>query len=945
MLLEEQSLVFKGRFKRIKTKEMPVRLQHTGVLIKSSLSYNTRLVVLGETKNAQLEQKARRFTTNIYSEDEFIETFQIIAETSERWNRLRELLSQPIDDEHWKILCQHFSLWPEEQELELALDYAAQHLSQLEDRLRRAPMHWLKQIMDGKPQPRLHIVKTCEFMKYYGSPAITDTQAQNIAETSSLSRVKTLDFGGRSLGEGGLIAICNSSHFPQVETLSLQSSVFHPSCLKFLANSESFPNLRHLKISNYEPHRDEPIHLKTIAESPNFSKLETLSTFRGKLTAADAEALANTANLPSLRSLSFYQPSGLSKEIIDTLASSTQLPQLSEFHFEGGYLELADIKSLFHAPFLQELEVLNLRHNKLGDEGISYFAKHNEYKQIKSLNLEYNHITEVGCKALMASPHLPSLERLIFKSNPIKDQGLEYIANSPLSNNLIELSVGVSEFTEDGLTSLAQSPHLTNLRVLGLSNYSTPDNWGLIIARSPYFPKELTKRWEHLLPKEEPEYTSLDIMRFAAQGDTESIQKAISQDANPADIELWDSDLLEKVVTKGHKESLSLLLDNGLNVNAVDRYGRSILHILVGEPQLEESVVPEEWLELLLKHSIDLSLLDNNGFTVLHLALAYGYSDCVEPLLEAGVPLEHVGVSGARDGQWHKTSGSVLHMAACSGHKESPHLVKRLLEAGADPNIPDENGQLPIHAVWNRPPGWEKKGYWEIQAPHIPAAKALMEAMKDVDVPDSKGKTPLFYAVITGSDEQIRWFCDKGADPNHKLPRSYKRPIHEAARSGKSQSLSILLDAGANPNAQTSKGETALFLSMYGRNEENVELLLKAGADPNTTDKKGQNPLFQAAIWGRTQHTKRLLEFGADPNITDKEGISPLLIAVRKAEWHGQTNVESEHTLLVQHLLAAGADPEAAVKKDTKCKYVGEFTKGDTPRSLASEDLLQLFDV
>lgn len=51
------------------------------------------------------------------------------------------------------------------------------------------------------------------------------------------------------------------------------------------------------------------------------------------------------------------------------------------------------------------------------------------------------------------------------------------------------------------------------------------------------------------------------------------------------------------------------------------------------------------------------------------------------------------------------------------------------------------------------------------------------------------GMTPLFCAVLHGQEITVKYFLDKGADPNKKDAAGFA-PLHEAAKKGK---VSLLL--------------------------------------------------------------------------------------------------------------------------------------------------------
>jgi len=128
------------------------------------------------------------------------------------------------------------------------------------------------------------------------------------------------------------------------------------------------------------------------------------------------------------------------------------------------------------------------------------------------------------------------------------------------------------------------------------------------------------------------------------------------------------------------------LVEQGADVNAKDRRGLSAYLYSTSE------VGPEpELLELLLEQGADVRSLDEQNSTGLIRAAQRGYPELVEPLIDAGSELDHVNDLG-----W-----TALTAAVVLGDGTEPYLdtVKLLLDAGADPAIPDQHGVTPaVHA-------------------------------------------------------------------------------------------------------------------------------------------------------------------------------------------------------------------------------------------------------
>lgn len=98
-------------------------------------------------------------------------------------------------------------------------------------------------------------------------------------------------------------------------------------------------------------------------------------------------------------------------------------------------------------------------------------------------------------------------------------------------------------------------------------------------------------------------------------------------------------------------------------------------------------------------------------------------------------------------------------------------------------------------------------------------------------------------AVIGGSDEVVRLFLKRGADPNAALDEKKTPPLLLAANRGYTDICQTLIDAGAQVNGVDKWGATALAAAAVNGRTETLKLLLACGADPTLSDSSGTNPL------------------------------------------------------------------------------------------------------
>jgi len=110
-----------------------------------------------------------------------------------------------------------------------------------------------------------------------------------------------------------------------------------------------------------------------------------------------------------------------------------------------------------------------------------------------------------------------------------------------------------------------------------------------------------------------------------------------------------------------------------------------------------------------------------------------------------------------------------------------------------------------------------------------------------------------------------------------------RTPLLEAASSGESTTVRLLLDRGARVEAKDERGRTALHIAMESDRVTNrpgtIRALLDHGADPNGRGPHGRTPLMEAVHYERARVIELLVSRGADLEARDAGGRTALDIA------------------------------------------------------------------
>ncbi|GMS79365.1 hypothetical protein PENTCL1PPCAC_1540, partial [Pristionchus entomophagus] len=229
------------------------------------------------------------------------------------------------------------------------------------------------------------------------------------------------------------------------------------------------------------------------------------------------------------------------------------------------------------------------------------------------------------------------------------------------------------------------------------------------------------------------------------------------------------------------------------------------------------------------------SQLDQNQRTALHL-LAMNPTKSAEDQFYDCELLIDFGVDANVQDYFGNTA---LHYACRNGRR---CLVKRLLEAGADPTFNNELGMTPLHEAAKH---FEDHCIEDLLAHPVYKDKTKLEAV------DLKDRTALMlYAACSArSIKGAELLLNAGVDVNYPGDRnlSYRTgstALHHAAvwNDRNKKMFELLISKNANKDATDDHGATPLYLAVQSGNRMAVDELLKAGASMDHADKNDETP-------------------------------------------------------------------------------------------------------
>jgi ankyrin repeat protein len=199
-------------------------------------------------------------------------------------------------------------------------------------------------------------------------------------------------------------------------------------------------------------------------------------------------------------------------------------------------------------------------------------------------------------------------------------------------------------------------------------------------------------------------------------------------------------------------DSMKLLLEAGANPDKWDVYGRNPLYMVVDYSTLPHGGRAD-------RLSADLA----TPIEIAELIIAKGGN--VNLQLKLFPPYRALGPDRGADGLL-RTGATPLFRAARGG--DIP-MMELLIKSGALLELPNEDGVTPLIAASGfRQSAIDTRGRFRDEEQALEATRVLLDAGADPNLPENNGQTAVFGAAMQGWSGVVQLLADRGADLQHK---------------------------------------------------------------------------------------------------------------------------------------------------------------------------------
>ena len=385
-------------------------------------------------------------------------------------------------------------------------------------------------------------------------------------------------------------------------------------------------------------------------------------------------------------------------------------------------------------------------------------------------------------------------------------------------------------------------------------------------------------------------------------------------------VDINDSDedgysFLHYAVLKSDVESIPILINKGINIEAKDSSGNTALYLAISSDQ-------QDIISTLIDHGADIDKIyyEKNSRSLLSRGEVFFKSKFKEEGKFFKKLQDEEFCEKLKNGELEQEDFEKLKIKINVTYQNKTFLyyavekgdlilIQRLIEMGANPNInsdKQENSPLNIAIEAKRDDiisyliktnsdikFINKKSqksllHYSASSGNIELTNYLIEQGLDVNLKDSSGRTPLHYAVISGNNEIVRLLLENDAEID-AIDRYGRSALHHAVSLKNddvmSDVINLLLSANANPKLFNNSGYCALHEAVLNQNVEAIKLLANNPENTKIVDKRGLNSLHLISENNPNEQSleivKLLQNSGIDIDAGDENG-NPVIVSAIK---------------------------------------------------------------
>lgn len=402
-----------------------------------------------------------------------------------------------------------------------------------------------------------------------------------------------------------------------------------------------------------------------------------------------------------------------------------------------------------------------------------------------------------------------------------------------------------------------------------------------------------------------------------------------------------DMTMLHWAAQNGSLDLVNMLLKHGAHGDVWNKDGETPFSIAVACNHEHSALALREKGQLYMEHYSD------KRISTLQFTACHGMQSLLQYLLNQGAPV---------DDDTGRLGWTPLYVASEYCHH---HIVKILLDRGANPNKRSRDGSTALHAA-------ARKGSLPIvlellRAPTVNAAaidesgdtpltvaasNGHYEVFKELIIrkprvpPNTMGCLPIHYAAANGHTAIVRSCSQEDLSSQAK---SLGTPLHFAAAKGHPKIVRYLLAQGVDINAKCHdqfaekdapqehiERITPIMLAADYGHKDVVDVLLENGADLHGTFSNHRNLLHLAAARGHCKLFDRLLRLEFDPFASDIYGMTP---------WHGAAR-EGEDVNVNKYLQRFGGNEPFHVDMEDRSGLTA-FLQATAKGSISTMEILK----